>query len=50
MFLNTSCRYLSVSVFEIFIKNVYVSAMRGELHNLSPVAAQQDAFLPPSWL
>jgi len=36
-------------VFQVFIKNVYVSATRGGVKNLRPVTAQQDAILPPSF-
>jgi hypothetical protein len=41
---------LSGSVFQVFIKTVYVSATPGKVNNLQPVTAQQDAILPPSFL
>ena len=37
--LYTLCWELSGSVFQVFIKNVYVSATPGEVDNLGPVAA-----------
>jgi len=50
VYLFILCWYLSSSVFQVFIENVYVSAMPGEVNNLHPIAAQQNTFLPTSFL
>jgi len=44
VFLYTLWWQLSDSVFQVFLNNVYMSTMPGEVNNLRPIAAQQDAF------